>query len=848
MEAEAGMRRGLSRELAEREARLHTGAVASAMESVRDQRGLGWLDGTLLDMRQAWSALTRRPGFLLVAGGALTAAVAVNTVIFTVVDGVILRPLPYREPERLVRIFESTPRNSKFPLSILNYLEDKRESRTLDGIALYTRDDLQLLHQDRPERLTAVAITDDFLPTLGVSPALGRNFLPAEMRRGVRAVILSNRIWRTRFESDPQIVGKTLRLDRESWTVVGVLPQGFQHVGGSYRSPLQGDTVALWVPLGLDVGEQQQRGWHFTNAIARLKPGVSSKAAEEDLNRILDDLRRRYPESYLQARARIEPLASEVVGRSRLTVTVIVAAGALVLLVACVNIAGLFVARVLARRRELAIRQALGGTSWRVVRTVLSESFLVGAFGGLAGMALAAALLPVLRLILPQDFPRLHEIGFNAAAALFACASAVLTSILAGLLPALRQIGVDAREGLTEDNRMTAGGRRISSLRGGLVSAEIAISCVLCFSALLLVRSSWLLQTRDHGFDPGHVLTFNLALPPSGYSDDKKTTPLYGELSNRWKNLPGVTAAGLTTNLPWTGYDENTDFEIVGRTPRPGESIQGRYQAADPGLLSALHFRLLRGRWIDAGDQSKTTPVVVVNEALVRRYFGEQEAIGRYLDLWDDKRRIVGVVADIRDEPAGAAAEPGFWFPLSQVPFRQVSAVLRTDSDPLSVTSAARAVVQQLDRELPLAEIRTMDDLAAQAQSERRFALWLCEAFAIVAMALAAIGMYGMLTYVVEQRRREIGLRLALGATRPAVLGLVLSNALVLAGFGIGAGLLLCPIAGRSLASMLYGVSARDALTLLAAPVVILIVTCIGSLVPGWTAARTEPMAALREQ
>ena len=294
-EIDAGVRRGLTREQAEREAHLRAGHIAAALEDVRDERSLGWLDGTWMDLRHAWSGLHRRPAFLFAAGGALTAAVAINTLIFTVVNGVILRPLPYPAPERLVRVFEMTPRNPKFPISIFNYLEDKRASRTLASIALYTRDDLQLMHEEKPERLATVRITDDFLPTLGVSPALGRNFLPSEMLRGVHVVILSHTLWKSRFHADPQIVGKTIRLDRDTWTIVGVLPAGFQHVGAGYRSPLQGDTVALWAPLGLDLRENALRNWHFTNAVARLKPDVSRKGAEEDLNRIMDDLARRFP-------------------------------------------------------------------------------------------------------------------------------------------------------------------------------------------------------------------------------------------------------------------------------------------------------------------------------------------------------------------------------------------------------------------------------------------------------------------------------------------------------------------------------------------------------------------------
>jgi macrolide transport system ATP-binding/permease protein len=847
-EIEAGIRRGLSREQAEREAHLRAGHIAAALEEVRDERGLGWLDGSWMDLRHAWSGLRRRPAFLFAAGGALTAAVAINTLIFTVVNGVILQPLPYPVPERLVRVFEMSARNPKFSMSIFNYLEDKRVSQTLASIGLYTRDDLQLMHQDKPERLATVRITDDFLPTLGVSPALGRNFLPSEMRRDVHVVILSHTLWKNRFQADPQIIGKTIRLDRDSWMIVGVLPAGFQHVGGDYRSPLQGDTVALWAPIGLDLRENRLRNWHFTNAVARLKPNVSRKAAEEDLNRIMDDLALRFPDSYSRKRARVEPLSSEVVGRSRVTVEIIAAAGALVLLVACINIAGLSVARVLARKQELAIRQALGGSTWRLIRAVLSESFIVGILGGLLGLAVALALLPVLHLIIPADFPRLHEIRFSWTAAGFALTCALLTSAIAGLIPALRQMGGDPRENLSEDNRMTSVAQRITSLRGGLVAAEVALSCILCFAAGLLVRSSSLLGARDHGFDPGGVLTFRLALPDTAYGKPHQISAFYSEIVNRWKSIPGVRAAGLATNVPWTGYDENTGFDIVGRPARPGESMQSRFQAADPGFLSTLRLRLVRGRWIEPGDQAKAPLVVVVNDALAQRYFSGTDPIGHYLDLFGEKRRIAGIVADVRDRPSDAAAEPAFWFPLSQVPFAAVTAVLRADGNPLTLVSAARAATESLDSELPLAEIKTMDDIAAVALAERHFALWLCEAFAALAMTLAAIGMYGMLTYLVEQRRREIGLRLALGSTRPGVLWLVLSNGMKLAAFGIVAGLLISPLAGRALSTMLFGVSVWDAPSLLAAPTLILLVTCLGSLPPGWAAARTEPMKALREQ
>ena len=518
------------------------------------------------------------------------------------------------------------------------------------------------------------------------------------------------------------------------------------------------------------------------------------------------------------------------------------------LLVACINIAGLCVARVLTRKRELAIRQALGGSSWRVIRAVLSESVILGCVGGLAGLILAAALLPVLRWILPADFPRLHEIGFSAAAGVFAFAAALLTSTVAGLVPAFQQIGVDPRDGLSDDNRTSPGSRGITRLRGVLVAAEVALSCMLCFGAVLLVRSSQMLDARDHGFDSPGVLTFQLVLPRAAYKDDPPAVAFYSRLVSRLEAIPGVRAVGLSTNLPWTGYDENRSFHIVGRPARPGESIQARYQAADPGFLKALHLRMVSGRWLEPGDRATSAPALVINQALARRYFEGTDPLGHYLDFGEKKYRIVGVIADIRDRPADAAAEPGFWWPLTQAAFSSFSVAVRTDGDPLALVPAVRAAVASLDAELPLAEIQSMDEIAATALAERRFALWLCETFAGLAMLLAAIGTYGMLSYVVEQRRREIGIRLALGASRPVILWMVLSNGVLLAVFGIAAGLAIAPVAGRGLSSLLYGVSISDAVTFVAAPVLILFITCLGSLVPGWTAVRTEPMSALREQ
>lgn len=848
METRAGVLRGLSPEEARRQARLRAGSVDAGLEAVRDERGLGPFDGTLGDLRHAWAALRRQPAFAAIACTALALAVALNTLIVAIADGVLLRPLPYPSPDRLVRLFEHSARNPKFPVSIGNYLEVRRSARTLSSIALYTGNDMQLMHGERPERLVAVAVTDSFFPTLGVHPALGRNFAAADLRESARVVILSHRLWATRFDRDPAIVGKAIRLDREAWTVVGVMPEGFQHVGGSYRSPLQGETVTLWRPLPIDLPPNGLRNWHFTNAVARLKAGVSAAQARDDLRGVMADLRRQFPDTNRGVELEVMPLLDEVSASSRSTVRLLLAAGGLVLLIACVNVAGLCIARVLARRQELAIRQALGAGAWRLVRAVLSENLLVGVLGGAAGLAIAAVGLPVLRGVMPADFPRVHEVRLSATAVTFAWVAALIASLVAGLVPALGQARRQARAGLAEDHRTASGSRATRRLRSGLVVVEIGLACLLVVGATLLVRSGIRLGGRDHGFDADHVLTFSLSLPGTGYAKPEAAAHLYEELSRRWAQLPGVRAAGIASNVPWTGYDENTSFDLIGRPAPPGDSPQARFQAATPGYFAALHMRRLRGRLFDERDGPKAPSVVVVNEALARRWFPAGDIVGQRLNIWGEPREVVGVVADIRDHPAEAAAEPAFWWPLSQVPIRTVHATLRAAGDPLALAGAAASVLRQLDPELPMAEVRPLEDVAAAAMAERRFALWLFEAFSALALVLAAFGIYGLLAHDVQQRRRELGVRMAMGATRSQVARLVLSNGIRLCAAGMLLGVAVAPVALRLLSSLLFGVTSTDVVSLVAAPIVLMGVALISIAAPAWRASRADALVALREQ
>ncbi len=849
MEVEAGMKRGLSQAEAERAARLRLGMIAASLDNVRDHRRFAFLTGVLTDLRQAWTALRRKPGYFFVAGGAIAAAVAVNTLVFTILYGVVLRPLPYPAPERLVCLYEDSKAYPKFPLSIYHYQENVRSTQTLEGQALYSLGDMQLMHEDRAEPVTAVAITEQFFPLLRATPQRARNFRADEMLRSARVVILSHSFWTRRLKADESILGKTLRLNRENWTVVGIAPEGFEHVGGSYRSPLQGDTVAVWRPLQLDLTNPGLlRNAHYTNAVARLKDGVSIEGARQDLNRIMADLAKRYPESYGDKSVRVEPLDQEVTGKSRGTVLAISSAGGIVLLLATINVAGLAIARTLARRRELAVRIALGGGRWRILRAVVSENIVLAVLAGAAGLAATVALLPVLRMILPQDFPRLHEVVFRWPSALFALAAAMGTSLAAGLFAALRHTSADPSEALHEDSRSSSGGHLSIRLRGLLVAIQTALACVLLFASVLLLRSTLALGDRDHGFDPSNTLTFLLNLPARDYNNDRMAT-FYAEAGRRLREIPGVRAAAFSTSVPWTGYDESTGIEIPGMTPPPGEQFfQARYQAASEGFIEAIGTRLVRGRAISAADKSSAPQVVVINEALARAYFQNLDPLGRSIDAWGAKRQIVGVIADVRDRPADSGTKPAYWSPLEQVPFGRIVASIRTQGDPSSVLPAARAAIASLDPELAPTDVRYLSTIAEAAMAERRFTLLWSEVFAAMALALAAIGLYALLAYSVRQRHREIGIRLALGATRSTILRTVVGGGLLLAALGIVAGLLVAPLVGRAVESMLYGVAPTDAIALLAAPLVILTITLVACLVPAYTAVRTEPVSALREQ
>lgn len=772
-----------------------------------------------------------------------TPFVAINTLIFFMLDGVVLRPLPYAAPERLVRIFEVAETQPKFPLAIGRFLDYRANAASLESIALYTGQDMELSGVDgRSEPLTGLAITSDFFTVLGRPPVLGRAFAETDLRRDVRLVIISHRLWRDRFNADPGMVGKSIRLDRTPWTVIGVAAEGFQHVGGEYRSPLQGETVDLWMPLRTDLSEGGLRASHFCNAIARLRPGVSQAQALDELQRMAAAYSARYP-NFGVWRARVEPLASEVTGRSRQIVWLLMGAGGLVLLVACANIAGLSVARAVSRRGELSLRRALGANRWQLVRVGLAENVVIGAAGGALGLLLSGAGLPLLRQLLPADFPRAHEIGLSLEGGAFAVAVAMLTALIAGVLPAF---GRDSAPSLQQ--RVTAS-RDSRRLRTTLVVGEIALAGLLCAGALFLLRSYEQIGARDHGFRAEDALTFRIAVPREGKKPGD-VARLYEGIRDQILAIPGVTAVGASTNLPWSGYDENTSFRIVGQTVSSDDDGPGaRYQGAGPGYFEAAGMRLVEGRTFDRTRDAIGQPnTLVVNDALVSRYFPKGGALGAKLRVFGAEREIVGIVGGITDFPADLDVKPALWFPLGQIEFGPVFYAVRTRGvSPASIASAVTAGVHRVDADLPLADLRTLERQSAAALAARRFALWLFQAFALLALVLSAAGIYGLLAYVVRQRRKELSIRVALGASRTGLWRMVLADGLRMAVIGALVCIALVPFGGRLLQAFLFNVKAFALVTVLGAAAALVAAAVLASLGPAWSAMRSDPALALRE-
>jgi putative ABC transport system permease protein len=803
--------------------------------------------------------MARHRAFTVAALLTLALGIGANTAVFSLVWTVLLKPLPYAEPERLVAVWNRWDGAPTAPLSDPEYLDYAERTGSL-AIAAQAPSSMNLGGIDTPERVSGVAVTANLLEVLGVAPALGRGFRGEEERAGNgRVALLSDALWRRRFGADAGAVGRTVSVDGEPFEIVGVLPRGFL-LPIELRMPGGAD---LLVPLALDrAASRAKRGGHFLQAVARLAPGADLARARAETATLVAGLARTYPDEHDQGNFGIAvvPLRTDLLGPSRPVLLVLAGAVGLVLLLTCANVAGLLLARAEGRRHELAVRTALGADRFRLIRQLLTEAAALSLAGAVLGLAVAAALVRAVAALSPASLPRLDQATLDGPVLLFAAAVGLAASLAFGALPALQISRAGVGSVLGETTRGSAGGR--ATARRALVAAQVSIAVVLLAGAGLLLKSFARLQSVPAGFDPERTLSLRLTVPESRYPGRDEVTAFFARLVDDVRTLPGVVSAGAANGLPLAVRTGDWSFDVEGRA-RAGSRHDGAadWFAVTPGYFETLRVPLVRGRLPAPADGRDAPAVIFLNETAARQLFAGADPLGQRLRLTHTTgpeqpwRTVAGIVGDVRHRGLERPPRPEMYLPHAQFQHfsagtqaRALSVVVRTDVPPLTIVPAVRAAVTRLDPEVPVAQVRTMDTVVAGSLADRRRDLTLLGAFAVLALALSAVGLYGLCATTVAQRAREIGVRMALGAARGQVARLILGQSLRLVQAGLLAGLAMALLAAGALRGMLFEVAPRDASVLAGVALVLLVTGAFASLVPALRAARSDPAAALRDE
>jgi predicted permease len=802
------------------------------------------------DLRYALRNMRQRPGFAIIAILTMALGIGANTAIFTVLRGVLLKPLPYKDPARLVRVHESHPQFPNFSFAPANFLDHKKLDRSMEGMAAYIGDEAEL-SGDPPERVMAMSVTASFFDVLGIHPLYGRSFQDSdEVFHGPQVVILSYRLWRRRFAGDRGIVGKAIRLTDAPFTVIGIMPPDAEHIGGEYHSPAEGDTVDLWRPLQISPSDAGRRGGHWLNVVGRLGKDVTLGRALQESRLHAAQLEKQYPNTNARWTISMSPLSEAIVGESRGALILLMSAVGLVLLIACANVANLMLARAAAREHEMAVRASLGAGGLRLIRQLLTESVLLSLFGGVLGWLAAQWGVKALLALQPGGLPRLHAVQFDGMIFAYTLAISVFAGVLFGFAPALRLTHIDLNHSLKETPRSSSAKGRLRT-HGTLVIAEVGLAVILLVGSGLLLRSFVRLLKTDPGFQPERVLAVSLRAPFARYREPAATVQFVERLTDRLRSLPGVRSVGAGSDIPWTGYDENSSFAVEGRPVDPSNRNNTRAHFATPGFFETIGVPLLRGRYFNSADRRDSRQVVIVNQALVSRYFSHEDPIGKRIATNDHPREeqwstIVGVVGSLKDAPDSKEAKAATYWPHTQLAGREISFVLRVDGEPMSLLSAVRGAISSLDREIPIASASALERVAHDSFSARQFVLLLCGAFAALALILAAIGLYGVMSYSVAERRRELGIRMALGASRESIVSLVLRQGLTLTALGVLIGEAGSLALSRLLKSLLFETSATDGFSYVGVGAVVATVTLLACYLPARRASRLDPVAAMR--
>jgi putative ABC transport system permease protein len=824
---------------------FHGSNVRTMLITLNQKRG-----HVLKDLRLAVRSLLKRPAFAAVVVFTLALGIGANTAIFSVVDAVLLRPLPYGEPERLVAVWakDATKNLTNQPVSFLNYVDWKAQGEAFEELSAIRAESLNLTGLGEPERVNGVKVTVNMLKTLGVRPEIGRDFLAEEGQPEKASVALvSYGLWQRRFGADPKLVGQTLMLDAKPHTVVGVLPRWLKYPG--LQLPPNG--ADIWIPF-LVSPSQNLRGFANLRLVGRLKPGITLTQAQADVDLIARRLEQQYPQDNTNLGISVIPLQEQLVGNVRLALLILTGAVSLVLLIACANVANLMLARAASRGAETAIRSVLGAGRWRLVRQVLVECGVLSLAGGAVGMLLAYSGLFWVRTLNVAGLPRLEEVGLNLKVLAFTMAASIATGVVCGLLPSLQFSAVRLNDSLKEGRKGAAGGGRNRRWLRGLVVAEIALASVLLVGAGLLLRSFERVIETDPGFKPRNVLTLNVPLPTTNYPDQPRQLAFYEAALPRLSSLPGVESAAGVFRVPLVGLATST-FSIEGKPVALGGKPNCDYRTVSPSYFHTLGIPLRSGREFSERDRPDSPDAIVINEELARRFFPGENAVGRRLQIGNEEtrfREIVGVVGDVHITSLAAPVDPAIYVPMAQNTWPQALRIstfaLRTSLEPRSLLAAIRKEVQAIDPSLPVTQVQTMDEIVEGSLAQQRFSLTLLMVFAAVAGILAVIGIYGVMSYNVTQQTHELGIRLALGAQREEIVSMVVRDGARLALLGVAIGIVGSLFLTRLMSGLLFGVSATDPLTFAVMALTLIAVCVVAGGIPALRAARVNAITALR--
>ncbi|HEX7177552.1 MAG TPA: ABC transporter permease, partial [Pyrinomonadaceae bacterium] len=713
------------------------------------------------DVRYGARMIAKRPLLTLITVAALAVGIGANTAIFSVVNAVLLRPLPYPESERIVRVFSTDAKRNarKYPTSYLNFVDWREQSSVFTQTAAHASTGAAVNFGDTPESVEGVYASADLFPLLGVSPALGRTFTREEERPGSNVVVLSHGIWERRFGGDPAVVGRQILFDGESTTVVGVMPEGF-------KFPVDVEEVQYWTPFNPETPTNKERGNNYLSVVARLKPGVSVEQGQAEMEAVTGRLEEQYNTSNAGRGANVVSMYEDLVGDVRPALYVLLGAVGFVLLIACANVANLLLARAASRQKEIAIRTALGASRWRVVRQMLTESLLLALIGGALGLLLALWGVDALSALIPADIPRVKDIGLDTRVLLFTLGVSVLTGVVFGLAPALQASKPDLNESLKDGSRGSTEGFGRNRLRALLIVSEVALSIMLLVGAGLLVRSFLELRSVKPGFEAQNVLTAGISLPSAKYGEEQQQAAFYSQALERIAALPGVKAVGGVEPMPFSGNGWQTSLKFPDRPPAaPGERPTSHARIVSPDYFRALGIPLQRGRVIAETDDARAPKVMVINETFASKYFPGEDPVGKRVTPsvapgYDTQ--IVGVVGDVKHRRLNEDAAPEFYISYQQAPGPILALVVRSEGgDPAGLANAVRQAVLQVDPNQPLYSVKTMQELLSDSVARSRFQMLLLTIFAAVALALAGVGLFGVMSYTVTQRTHEIGIRMA---------------------------------------------------------------------------------------